>query len=54
MAKEPWEEKIVNENTETRSRKSRGPLLSTPWLTALLSVFFVIICHSLYFLLHIK
>ncbi|GAA5394325.1 LysM domain-containing protein [Streptococcus uberis] len=48
MAKEPWEEKIVNENTETRSRKSRGPLLSTPWLTALLSVFFVIIVAILF------
>lgn len=48
MANEPWEEKIVNEDKETRSRKSRGPLLSTPWLTALLSVFFVIIVGILF------
>ncbi|MGT2887471.1 LysM peptidoglycan-binding domain-containing protein [Streptococcus didelphis] len=48
MAKEPWEEKIVNETKERRSRKSRGPILSTPWLTALLSVFFVIIVAILF------
>ncbi|VTS21168.1 membrane protein [Streptococcus pseudoporcinus] len=48
MAKEPWEEKIVNEDRGLRSRKTRGPILSTPWLTALLSVFFVIIVAILF------
>ncbi|HEL0246054.1 membrane protein [Streptococcus equi subsp. zooepidemicus Sz105] len=48
MAKEPWEEKIVDDNKATRTRKSRGALISTPWLTALLSVFFVIIVAILF------
>ncbi|WP_331271618.1 SAG1386/EF1546 family surface-associated protein [Streptococcus equi] len=35
--------KIVDDNKTTRTRRSRGALISTPWLTALLSVFFVIL-----------
>lgn len=48
MAKEPWEEKIVDDNKETRTRQSRSALISTPWLTALLSIFFVIIVAILF------
>ncbi|HEL0680938.1 TPA: LysM peptidoglycan-binding domain-containing protein [Streptococcus equi subsp. zooepidemicus] len=48
MAKEPWEEKIVDDNKTTRTRRSREALISTPWLTALLSVFFVIIVAILF------
>ncbi|MGT2934896.1 SAG1386/EF1546 family surface-associated protein [Streptococcus castoreus] len=48
MAKEPWEEQIVDDNRETRTRRSRGALISTPWLTALLSIFFVIIVAILF------
>lgn len=49
MAKEPWEEKIVDDTIGTRTRKSRNAFISTPWLTALLSVFFVIIVAILFF-----
>ncbi|HES4175359.1 TPA: LysM peptidoglycan-binding domain-containing protein [Streptococcus pyogenes] len=48
MAKEPWEEKIVDDTIGTRTRKSRNAFISTPWLTALLSVFFVIIVAILF------
>ncbi|MDV5973718.1 UNVERIFIED_CONTAM: LysM peptidoglycan-binding domain-containing protein [Streptococcus canis] len=48
MAKEPWEEKIVDDNKETRTRQSRSALISTPWLTALLSIFFVVIVAILF------
>ncbi|MGT2744080.1 SAG1386/EF1546 family surface-associated protein [Streptococcus phocae subsp. phocae] len=48
MAKEPWEEKIVDDNKETRTKYSKGALISTPWLTALLSVLFVIIVIILF------
>ncbi|EHI69332.1 SAG1386/EF1546 family surface-associated protein [Streptococcus ictaluri] len=48
MAKEPWEEKIVDDNKETRTRRARSALISTPWLTALLSIFFVIIVAILF------
>ncbi|WP_159560431.1 SAG1386/EF1546 family surface-associated protein [Streptococcus halichoeri] len=48
MAKEPWEEKIVNDQAETRSKKHAKTVLSTPWLTGLLSVFFVIIVAILF------
>ncbi|HEQ2962283.1 TPA: LysM peptidoglycan-binding domain-containing protein [Streptococcus pyogenes] len=48
MAKEPWEEKIIDDTIGTRTRKSRNAFISTPWLTALLSVFFVIIVAILF------
>lgn len=48
MANEPWEEKIVNDSKKTRVNRSRAAFLSTPWLTALLSVFFVIIVGILF------
>ncbi|WNZ87690.1 SAG1386/EF1546 family surface-associated protein [Streptococcus iniae] len=48
MANEPWEEKIVNDSKKTRVNRSRVAFLSTPWLTALLSVFFVIIVGILF------
>lgn len=48
MAKEPWEEKIVKDSRESRTNHARSALLSTPWLTALLSVFFVIIVAILF------
>ncbi|HEQ8819139.1 30S ribosomal protein S15 [Streptococcus pyogenes] len=48
MAKEPWEEKIVDDTIGTRTRKSRNAFISTPWMTALLSVFFVIIVAILF------
>ncbi|EHJ56087.1 hypothetical protein HMPREF9318_00201 [Streptococcus urinalis FB127-CNA-2] len=48
MAKKPWEEKIVDDTRESRTQKNRGPLISTPWLTALLSAFFVILVVALF------
>lgn len=49
MAKKPWEEKVVNASTEGVSRqKKKGSFVDTPWLTALLSIFFVIIVAILF------
>ena len=42
MAKQPWEEKVVDDNEIKISRKTKGSAISTPLLTALLSIF---LCH---------
>lgn len=48
MAKQPWEEKVVDDNEIRISRKTKGSVISTPLLTALLSVFFVIVVAILF------
>ena len=48
MAKQPWEEKVVDDNEIKISRKTKGSAISTPLLTALLSIFFVIIVAILF------
>ena len=48
MAKQPWEEKVVDDNEIKISRKTKGSVISTPLLTALLSIFFVIVVAILF------
>ena len=48
MAKQPWEEKVVDDNEIKISRKTKGSVVSTPLLTALLSIFFVIVVAILF------
>ena len=48
MAKQPWEEKVVDDNEIKISRKTKGSAISTPLLTALLSIFFVIVVAILF------
>lgn len=48
MAKQPWEEKVVDDNEIKISRKAKGSAISTPLLTALLSIFFVIVVAILF------
>lgn len=48
MAKQPWEEKVVDDNEIKISRKIKGSAISTPLLTALLSIFFVIVVAILF------
>ena len=48
MAKQPWEEKVVDDNEIKNSRKTKGSVVSTPLLTALLSIFFVIVVAILF------
>ena len=45
MAKEPWEEKIVETREGARSKRNT---ISTSWITGILSVFFIIIVAILY------
>lgn len=47
MEKEPWEEKIVKEENQI-TRKAKLLLLNTHWLTAILSLFFVIMLIILF------
>ena len=46
MAKQPWEEKVVDDNEIKISRKTKGSAISTPLLTALLSILFVVFYTS--------
>ena len=51
MAKKPWEKKVVENNSHRKdkiTRTSRGAVSSTPWLTAFLSAFFVIVVAILF------
>ncbi|HEO2556826.1 TPA: LysM peptidoglycan-binding domain-containing protein [Streptococcus agalactiae] len=51
MAKKPWEKKVVENNSHRKdkiTRTSRGVVSSTPWLTAFLSAFFVIVVAILF------
>ena len=48
MAKQPWEENVVDDNEIKISRKAKGSAISTPLLTALLSIFFVIVVAILF------
>ncbi|MGO5140136.1 SAG1386/EF1546 family surface-associated protein [Streptococcus alactolyticus] len=48
MTKQPWEEKVVEDKDQTANRKTKGSVVSTPLLTGLLSVFFVIIVAILF------
>ncbi|HGI4598522.1 TPA: SAG1386/EF1546 family surface-associated protein [Streptococcus agalactiae] len=51
MAKKPWEKKVVENNSHRKdkiTRMSRGVVSSTPWLTAFLSAFFVIVVAILF------
>lgn len=48
MTKQPWEEKVVDDNEIKISRKTKGSAISTPLLTALLSIFFVIVVAILF------
>ncbi len=48
MAKQPWEEKVVDDNEIKISRKTKGSVVSTPLLTVLLSIFFVIVVAILF------
>lgn len=48
MEKKPWEEKVVDDNDMTFSRKTKSSVISTPILTALLSVFFAIVVVVLF------
>ncbi|MFI3836473.1 SAG1386/EF1546 family surface-associated protein [Streptococcus equinus] len=48
MAKQPWEEKVVDDNEIRISRKTKDSVISTPFLTALLSIFFVIVVAILF------
>ncbi|HGD3006232.1 TPA: SAG1386/EF1546 family surface-associated protein [Streptococcus agalactiae] len=51
MAKKPWEKKVVENNSHRKdkiTRTSRGVVPSTPWLTAFLSAFFVIVVAILF------
>lgn len=45
MAKEPWEEKIVETREGARSKRNT---VSTSWITGILSVFFIIIVAILF------
>ncbi|MEY8434513.1 SAG1386/EF1546 family surface-associated protein [Streptococcus hyointestinalis] len=45
MAKEPWEEKIVETREGARSKRNT---ISTSWITGILSVFFIIIVAILF------
>lgn len=51
MAKKPWEKKVVENNSHRKdkiTRTSRGVVSSTPWITAFLSAFFVIVVAILF------
>lgn len=51
MAKKPWEKKVVENNSHRKdkiTRTSRCVVSSTPWLTAFLSAFFVIVVAILF------
>ena len=48
MTKQPWEEKVVEDKDQSANRKTKGSVVSTPLLTGLLSVFFVIIVAILF------
>lgn len=51
MAKKPWEKKVVENNSYRKdkiTRTSRGVVSSTPWITAFLSAFFVIVVAILF------
>ena len=48
MTKQPWEEKVVDDNEIKISRTTKGSAISTPLLTALLSIFFVIVVAILF------
>lgn len=51
MAKKPWEKKVVENNSHRKDkiiRTSRGVVSSTPWITAFLSAFFVIVVAILF------
>lgn len=48
MTKQPWEEKVVDDNDINISRKTKESVISTPLLTALLSIFFVIVVAILF------
>lgn len=51
MAKKPWEKKVVENNSHRKdkiTRTSRGVVSSTPWITAFLSAFFVIVAAILF------
>lgn len=51
MAKKPWEKKVVENNSHRKdkiTRTSRSVVSSTPWLTAFLSAFFVIVVAILF------
>ncbi|MCS4487818.1 SAG1386/EF1546 family surface-associated protein [Streptococcus sciuri] len=45
MAKEPWEEKIIETREGARSKRNT---ISTSWITGVLSVFFIIIVAILF------
>ena len=48
MAKKPWEEKVVEDNKETIKRTAKGSGVSTPWITAFLSAFFIVVVAILF------
>lgn len=51
MAKKPWEKKVVENNSHRKdkiTRTCRGVVSSTPWITAFLSAFFVIVVAILF------
>lgn len=51
MAKKPWEKKVVENNSHRKdkiTRTSSGVVSSTPWITAFLSAFFVIVVAILF------
>ncbi|HFE9237355.1 TPA: SAG1386/EF1546 family surface-associated protein [Streptococcus agalactiae] len=51
MAKKPWEKKVVENNSHRKdkiTRTSRDVVSSTPWITAFLSAFFVIVVAILF------
>ncbi len=53
MSKKPWEDKVDDDWTEEYSRSAKGEnLISTPFLTGILGIFFVLIVVILVFFLY--